>query len=535
MANPNSWQHSNYAVYGITVLFFALSLWGITRHELWLDEAHHYLLARDSSSLSNLFTNTRYEGHPIGWNLILYWITRVSINPIWMQVFHISIMTLTVGIFLKKAPFSWIFKLLFIFGYFMFYEYNILSRNYNLGILFVFLACSLYHQRTVKFIGIAILLGLASNSHAIFLILAGTLMAMITLERLATKELRISKSTWIGIIIFGILALVSLLQILPPTDNSFFDQGEHISFLEKIPKSISPFFKGIFIMPDITIHSFWNSHILVNYSKPIAGIIAIGSLSIPYFLFYKNRSLVIYMYVGIILTGLFFYITLLNAARYYGILYLFLITALWMETSVTSKNDIHAFAKSSLGDSRTKRERSGKAKKIVFPLSENITKKIRPLLIYSILGLHFIAGMYAFTMDISRPFTTAKQTAQYLKENKLQDKIVATKACNGTALSAYIGKQVFFTKTESFESYCTFNRPSLLFKQGTDVTIASIKQLLKTNEESIIFITHEPFFDDTQNKTWLVDNDAIRITSLVQFEGSIINKGNHYVYEISTN
>ena len=523
MTNPSSWQHSNYAVYGITVLFFALSLWGITRHELWLDEAHHYLLARDSSSLLDLFTNTRYEGHPIGWNLILYWITRISTNPIWMQVFHISIMTLTVGIFLKKAPFSWTFKLLFIFGYFMFYEYNILSRNYNLGILFVFLACSLYHQRAVKFIGISILLGIACNSHAIFLILAGTLMAMITLERLTTKELRVSKSTWVGILIFGVLALISILQVIPPTDTSFFNQGERISFLEKIPKSISPFFKGIFIMPDVTINSFWNSHILVNYSKPIAGIAAIGSLAVPYLLFYKNRNLVIYMYVGIIVTGLFFYITLLNAARYYGILYLFLITALWIDNYAFSSAEVY-----------TERSRSTKAKKILFLLSENTLEKIRPVLIYSILGVHFIAGVYAFTMDLSRPFTTAKQTAQYLKENNLQDKIIATKACNGTALSAYTGKQVFFTKTESFESYCTFNRPSLQFKQGTVATITSIKQLLKTSKESIIFITHEPFFDATQNKEWILYNEEIRITSLTQFEGSIINKGNHYIYEIST-
>jgi hypothetical protein len=519
MTNQSSWQHSNYAVYGITVLFFALSLWGVTRHELWLDEAHHYLLARDSSSLLDLFINTRYEGHPIGWNLILYGITRISINPIWMQVFHISIMTLTVGIFLKKAPFSWTFKLLFIFGYFMFYEYNILSRNYNLGILFIFLACSFYHQRAVKFIGITTLLGIACNSHAIFLILAGALMAMITLERLTTKELRASKSTWIGILVFGVLALISLLQILPPSDTSFFDQGESISFLEKIPKSISPFFKGIFIMPDVTIPSFWNSHILVNFSKPIAGIVAIGSLAVPYLLFYKNRSLVIYMYVGIFVTGLFFYITLLNAARYYGILYLFLITALWMEKS--------AFANLP--------SRSTRAKKIVALLSENTLKKIRPVLIYSILGLHFTAGIYAFPMDLSRPFTTAKQTAQYLKESNFQDKTIATKACNGTALSAYTGKSAYFTKTASFESYCTFNRPSLQFKQGTIETIASIKQLLKTSKESIIFITHEPFFDATQNKEWILHNEGVRIVSLNQFKGSIINKGNHYVYEISAN
>lgn len=519
MTNHSSWQHSNYTVYGITVLFFLLSLWGISNHELWLDEAHHYLLARDSNSVLDLVINTQYEGHPISWNLLLYWITRMTTDPLWMQVFHISIMTLAVGVFLKKAPFPWTFKLLFIFGYFIFYEYNILSRNYNLGILFIFLACSLYDKRDSKFIIISILLGLACHSHAIFLILAGTLMAIITLERLITHKQYSSIKSWIGIFLFGLLAIISVLQIIPPSDTTFFNQGDYFTFLQKIPKSIAPFFKGIFIMPDITIDSFWNSHILVNYSKPIAGIASIVSLAIPYLLFYKNKRLVIYMYVGIFATGVFFYFTLLNAARYYGVLYLFLITALWIDTSTTSTDDIHAFAK---------------AKKTFLLLPEGVLKKIRPVLIYTILGLHFIAGVYAFTMDISKPFTTAKQTFQYLEKNNLQDKIIATKACNGTALSTYMGKQVFFTKTQSFESYCTFNRPSIQLEQGPIETIASIKQLFKNSTESIIFITHEPFFDGTQNKVWTLHNEAIKIKYLAHFEGSIINKGNHHIYEIST-
>ena len=509
MTNHSTWQNSNYTVYAMTVLFFALSLWGVSNHELWLDEAHHYLLARDSSSFQDLINNTRYEGHPIVWNLLLYWITRITTDPIWMQILHISIMTISVGIFLKRAPFSWLFKLLFIFGYFMFYEYNILSRNYNLGVFFIFLTCSFYHKRTIKFVLISVLLGLASNSHAIFLILASTIMAMITLERIKIEKLRVSRSTWIGIGIFGVLTLVSILQILPPTDTSFFDRGENISFFQKIAKSMTPFFKSIFILPDVTIDSFWNSHILVNYSKPIAAVFAVMSLSIPYFIFYKNRRLLIYVYFGIFATAGFFFITMMNAARYYGILYLFVITALWFEKSAFTKSE--------------------KA----FLLSENKLKKTRTILIYSILGLHFISGMYAFTMDISKPFTTAAQTALYLKENNLTEKIIATKSCNGTALSAYIGKPIYFTRTNSFESYCSFNRPSIQNEHGTVEVIASIKQLLNSKASSVIFITYESFFDTSQKKEWILNNETIKIEFLTQFEGGILKKGNHYIYEIS--
>lgn len=514
----NTWQNANYTAYAVTVLFFLLSLWGISKHELWLDEAHHYLLARDSTSFQNLLDNTRYEGHPILWNVVLYWITRVTIDPFWMQVLHISIMTLSVGVFLRKAPFPWVFKLLFIFGYFMFFEYNILSRNYSLGVLFIFLACSFYPKRASKFILIATLLGFACNSHAIFVILASTIMAMITLEHFISKKLCVSKNVWIGVIIFGVLALVSLLQIIPPSDTSFFERGESISLFQKVSKSMSPFFKSLFLFPDVTINAFWNSHILVNYNKSIAALLAIASLSIPYILFYKNRSLLIYIYFGIFATAGFFFITMMNAARYYGILYFFLITALWFEKYMISDDAVSA---------------SAKAKKRTLPFLETPLKKVRPLLIYSILGLHFISGVYAFSKDLSTPFTTAKQTAQYLKENQLFEKTIATKACNGTPLSAYIGKPVYFTRTESFESYCIFNRPSAQKTHGTIDVITSLQKLLQTNKESIIFITYEPFFDTSQMKTWTLYNEGLTITFLTQLKGSILKKGDHYIYEVS--
>ncbi len=142
----------------LTAIYFAVSLDGILHHELWLDEAHHYLLARDSNSFIELVKNTRYEGHPILWNTLLYGITRFSLNPFWMQFLHILISTSVVFIFLRKAPFNWIFKTLFIFGYFMIFEYNVISRNYILGVLFLFLACSVFEKRKENFILLTVLI-----------------------------------------------------------------------------------------------------------------------------------------------------------------------------------------------------------------------------------------------------------------------------------------------------------------------------------------------------------------------------------------
>lgn len=151
-------------LFSLSVIFFGFSIIGILNHELWLDEMHHWLLGKDSASLIDLWKNTRYEGHPILWNLFLYYLSRFTSNPLWMQLLHISITTAAVVVFLLFSPFSKTFKTIFIFGYFPLYEYNVLSRNYSVGVLLLFICCSLYHQRKAHYVLLSIFLSLAANT-----------------------------------------------------------------------------------------------------------------------------------------------------------------------------------------------------------------------------------------------------------------------------------------------------------------------------------------------------------------------------------
>ena len=504
--NSNTSVLSPFFRYSLIVLFFSLSFVGICHHELWLDEAHHYLLGRDSHSFSNLIENMRYDGHPILWNLLIYWITRLTTHPFYMQLLHICISTVSVGIFLKKAPFSWSFKLLFIFGYFMFFEYTIISRNYNMGILFIFMACSLYSNRTFKFIIISILLGLACNTHAVFLILASTIMLLLTWERLSNIKAITSAHTYYGLFIFSCLALLSILQIIPPSDNTFFTHNQDLTLLQKIPKSIAPFFKALCIIPGFNQHAFWNKNIIVNYSRPLAALFSLLFLLIPYLFFKKNKLLLVFVYTGICMTGLFFYITSLNAARYYGILYLFFIVALWFYNTTPGINLVD-----------TAKE-----------------KKLKTIFIYSILLVHSFSGIYSYTMDIIYPFTTSKQAANYIKKHAPNKTIIASLACNGSAFSAYIEEPIFFTKTNNYGSFCVFNRSVKSFEVPRKDILKSLETLrLESERKTIIFITHIPFFTVDENKTCILPNNSLKIKLLQQFNGSILKKGNHYLYEIS--
>jgi len=74
----------------VTAGFFAIALLGMLSHEMWRDEHQAWLVARDANSLSQLLDNMNYEGNPALWHLFLYWITRVTHDPIYMQAFHFA-------------------------------------------------------------------------------------------------------------------------------------------------------------------------------------------------------------------------------------------------------------------------------------------------------------------------------------------------------------------------------------------------------------------------------------------------------------
>lgn len=56
----------------VLALYVIISALGLHAHELFLDEAHHFLLARDSATLAEMYNNARYDGHPRLWHAHLF-------------------------------------------------------------------------------------------------------------------------------------------------------------------------------------------------------------------------------------------------------------------------------------------------------------------------------------------------------------------------------------------------------------------------------------------------------------------------------
>ncbi len=117
-------------------------------HEPWFDEALAWLIARDSSLYEILFVAPHYEGHPSLWHLVLMPFAKLG-APYELSLNLVSLIFsgIAMVLFIYKAPFKRIIRLLIPFTYFTFYQYSVISRPYSMMMLAFVLAAMAYKRR----------------------------------------------------------------------------------------------------------------------------------------------------------------------------------------------------------------------------------------------------------------------------------------------------------------------------------------------------------------------------------------------------
>jgi len=101
-------------------------------------------LSQHSHSLSELFYLKRYEGHPDGWYVLVFLISRLFPHPVGVQFLNLAMATAVAYLVSRYSPFARYQKALIVFGYFLFYEYSAISRDYEIGILALFAFCAAF-------------------------------------------------------------------------------------------------------------------------------------------------------------------------------------------------------------------------------------------------------------------------------------------------------------------------------------------------------------------------------------------------------
>ena len=445
-------------------------------HEMWRDEMQAWLIARDAQSVFELFTILKkYEGHPSVWHLGLYVLQFFTNSPIIMQVYHLIIATATIFVFARFSPFTRLQKTLFAFGYFPFYEYAIICRNYAIGILLLCLFCTFFSRWKQKFplVGLILFVLAHTSIHALIIVISIGLLLVLEVLFTSDRPSRTHMGTGFALIMTGILT--AIYQIAPAADQgtrpgwtTAFDWHHLQNVLNIIPRAFFP-------IPIFTFH-FWGSNFLDLFPSASQLKLVLSVLTVLFAIgLLLRKPTVLLMYLcGTIGLLTFFYTKYFGSIRHYGFLFMLFVAAAWISHySYEARRLASPLKTASWGFAR--------AFSVVFTL---------------ILIIHVVGGVAAAKLEYTHPFSEGKAVARFIVDAKLDNMLIACAAPDDLTLEVlgYLEKDEFYyPRSDRFGSFGVWDMD---WRRGRslpiDTVLGKVQRLSDERGEDILVVSARP-------------------------------------------
>ena len=388
----------------IILLWFVISFITMMNHELWRDEAQVWCIVRDLGFV-DIFKMARVEGHPILWYLFVLPFSKLGLPAISMQIVSLLLVFSSVVYFTLKAPFSTLFKVLFLFSAGMMYDMSIIARNYCIIPLAIFLLAGFYSERFKHPYFYSILIILLSQTHVLMLGLSGILGLIFIIENLKEKKNFIP----ISLVVVNFIAL--FFYFLNMTKENMAVVG-----YEKLPLiDFLSEFSTLFFLP-------------LNIVPPVASIALYIVLAILFYVLFKqNKKLCLITFVGI---AFIFYV--LGSIWFGGILYqkafVLYFPIIWAYWALQKEN--------------------------------NTEFKPLKIAIYTFCIFSLIRTPFCLLQDITLNFSGSKQLAEYIKAELSNEKefIFVGASFYTSPIAAYLkDKRIYSYNTKRYATYCFFS------------------------------------------------------------------------------
>jgi hypothetical protein len=487
---------------GVVVAYAFLLAAGIARHEIWRDEAQAWLIVRDARSLGELFHLLGYEGHPSLWYLLLRPLTHLTHSPTAMQALHGVIATLSVYVFVRFSPFTRVQKVLWCFGYYSFFEYGVISRNYGLGALLLWTICAMWRRRQGAVIAMAIVLALLVNTNAFAALIAASIALVWLGETWWRRSYDPAAASASGGPLRWMLAVSILIAayalsawtvypaqdaILRPTVTLEHDARETRALARHAALCFADIWQSYVPMPDPTTREFWNTNILPldTPMRILIGVLLSAALLVAgaWTLRRSRAALAVYL-IATALIGIGTTVLLPDAMRHVGHLALVFVACSW----IARLDHGHPSA----GD------------------------RAHDRLLTTLLAAQFVAGMWATAIDARRPFSSGDEAARWLRENHLADAaLVGDVAHRYAPLVARLDARIYYPVRRAWGSYALLDQTQ---KAATDEEVDDACRALLRERRPVVLITAHPRTDSP---------DDLCYEPLASFTGSITRESYH--------
>ncbi len=477
----------------ITLVYALLLAAGQYHHELWADEANCFLVGKDSHSISELLDNCRYEGHPLLWNFLIYFVTRFTHNPVSMQVLNMVLAVVNVFLILRYAPFPRYIQVLLVFGYFSLFEYGVISRNYMLVFVLLTAYLAMTFNRNNRYWLQLIVLLLLAHTHLFGLVIAVCLFIIdFPYRRLSAPGIaaKLIPFVFIAALVF------SILRINPAADDirmTAYNNAPLIS-AERFKKVAGVPVKAFLHIPNLANPNPWNrSTIIVSYPR-LALVLGLLLIIIPGILFRKSLKLLVLFYgalLGIVLSA--FVSPLMVAPRHASFLFLALLACWWR-----SYHDPHI---------------------------PDFTRRLTGLIYAPIFILQLACGLLMYREDWQRPFSNGKQVAEFIKQHNPQQLPVAmSNQGSGQPISVYLDQSLFYPEKQGMGSFSAMNTTPFL--QPVDSAFARTLRWAKSKQSDAWLVLNI----DRNKEPYAV---PVFADSVAAFNGAIVESENYTLYYIT--
>ncbi len=380
-----------------TFLYAMLTLFFVLHHETWADEAQVWLIVKNLS-VFGVFKHLVNEGHPCFFYLLVYPLAKLNFSIFSMQILCWLSCVTSVFLLLNYSPFNKFLKIAIVLSSGFFYFLPVIARSYSILPLLIFAAAILYKKvkdnPKLYSIPYALILAFIANTHVIMFVFVFILGCYFVYDNFI-KEKNISTQNITSISIIAVSLLAVVIQLL-----GTFSSNAAISFS----------MDNIFVETFKTISIFFLNSVGLVYKSVYNPIqftpVAIVGAVLMFCLFClcliqlamnnKRMFLLAFCSIGFqFFIYIFSYKAMLYQTRIFGA-YLILIFCFWlvcMENEIQQKFKI--FSKKALN---------------------------------AVLGIFFvmtlICGIHAALLDIFYNYSSAGETAEFLRNNTEPDAVI---------------------------------------------------------------------------------------------------------------
>jgi hypothetical protein len=483
----------------VSIVAFLIGLVVILHHEMWRDELQAWSIAESSQTLSELLRNARYEGHPPLWYLCLYVLSRFSNNPLLMQLFHLLIGIGAIFLLCRHAPFTRVQKICLSFGYFPFYEYLIVSRNYALGVLALSAFCAVQTKWPGRLLISALLLAVMFNTSAFGAIIALALGGWLLLESFARRD-RPSPALILGIVVvLGLGLAVAGMQSAPPPDNSPRMLAWNTILLGgPMEKTMNTIWRSYVPLP-LDLPHFWNTNLLdemppirlgkvILEPRDVQSLLAVGLLGIAALLLVRTPSV---MLLYVVATGgllLFLHLKVNHGIRHTGHAFLILVGCLWL--SLSRKQ----------------------------PQGMGIVGRGSAAFVTLLFAGHTVAGALAAATDFVYPFSASKETAEFIERRGLMGTtMVGSKFDLASAVAGYLNHPVYYVENKQTGTFVRWQDKRT--RVTPEEVVRKAADLAQLNHNNVVLIL-----------SYDLGTAGVRTFELASFQESILKEERYWVY-----